>query len=101
MNRNDYLELVNRLENKAFRLDLEGWLKTELFTWNWWILVTFLILPWVLWALFADKNKLLETTLFGTLVIIPTTNLDAIGKDLDFWRYPVHLLPLATRSSCF
>lgn len=101
MNRNDYLELVNRLEIMAFRLDLEGWLKTELFTWNWWILVAFLILPWVLWAMFADKKKLLETTLFGTLVIIPTTYLDAIGMDLDFWRYPVHLLPLAPRAVAF
>jgi hypothetical protein len=101
MNRYDYLEKVNRLEVKAFRLDLEGWLKTELFTWNWWILVAFFIFPWILWAFLADKNKLMETTLFGTLVIILTTYLDAAGIDLEFWRYPVQLIPLTPRAVSF
>ncbi|MFE4525613.1 CBO0543 family protein [Cytobacillus firmus] len=101
MNRYDFLELVNRIEVKAFRLDLEGWLKTKLFTWHWWILVAFFILPWLLWAFMADKTKLMETTPFGTLVIIPTTYLDAAGIDLEFWRYPVQLIPLTPRAISF
>jgi hypothetical protein len=45
MNRREYLEIINRLELEAFQLNLEGWLKNELFTWEWWILVVFLISP--------------------------------------------------------
>lgn len=101
MNRYENLETVNELEVKAFQLDLEGWLKNELFTWEWWVLVAFFILPWILWAILSDKTKLLESTLFGTLVIIPTTFLDAIGLELEFWRYPVQLIPLAPKAIAF
>ncbi|MED3550289.1 hypothetical protein [Cytobacillus praedii] len=60
MNRYENLESVNSLEIKAFHLNLDGWLKNKLFTWEWWVLVAFFILPWILWAILADKTKLLE-----------------------------------------
>ncbi|WP_057763082.1 CBO0543 family protein [Cytobacillus praedii] len=101
MNRYENLESINSLEIKAFQLDLDGWLKNELFTWEWWVLVAFFILPWIIWAILADKTKLLESTLFGTLVIIATTFLDAAGLELEFWKYPVQLVPIAPKAIAF
>jgi hypothetical protein len=101
MNRREYLEIINRLELEAFQLNLEGWLKNELFTWEWWILVVFLISPWILWVKLAKGTKIMETILFGSLVIIPTTYPDALVIALEFWRYPVKLLPFTPRAIPF
>ncbi|MFE4523721.1 CBO0543 family protein [Cytobacillus firmus] len=95
------MELLNRLKVKAYRLDLEGWLRNELFSLDWWVLVVFLISPWILWFFLADSSKVIKTTLFGTLVVNPTTYIDAAGIDLEFWRYPVQLLPFAPRAISF
>jgi hypothetical protein len=101
VNNFDYLEKVNRLEQEAHRIDTEGWLNYELFTWQWWILLAFLILPWILWAKIANPKKLLETVLFGTLVCILTVFLDVIGMKYKFWRYPYQLLPISPRAISF
>jgi hypothetical protein len=44
---------------------------------------------------------MLESLLFGTLVIISTTYLDAIGLEYEFWVCPTQLLPLAPRAVPF
>jgi hypothetical protein len=38
---------------------------------------------------------MLETTLFGTLVIIVTTYLDSVGNEIGLWVYPTQLIPLS------
>jgi hypothetical protein len=101
MDKFENLEKVNQLEQEAFRLDKEGWFNNELFTWEWWILVVLFILPWILWYKFKDRNKFFESLLFGTLIIIPTTMLDAIGMQFDFWRYPTQLIPMLPRALPF
>lgn len=101
MSKFEYLEKVNKLEQEAYRLDKEGWLKNELFTWQWWVLLALIIIPWVIWLNFADRKKLLESVLFGALIMIMTTLLDLIGMTLKFWRYPTQLVPLIPRAFPF
>ncbi|MRG87132.1 CBO0543 family protein [Salinibacillus xinjiangensis] len=101
MDKFDYLEKVHRLEQQAAHLDQEGWLRFEVFTPEWWILVSFLIFPWILWYKFAIKDKLLESLFVGTLVIIPTTYLDVIGLVFEFWVYPTQLVPISPRAIPF
>jgi hypothetical protein len=81
--------------------DIDQWLNNELFTWNWWILVTFIILPLLLWIKVFDRKRILELLLVWTLVIIPTSYLDSIGVDLEFWVYPVQFIPLTPRAIPF
>src|SRR5581483_4509366 len=101
MDKFENLQKVNTLEREAHRLDVEGWLSNELFTWNWWVLVAFFIIPWILWMKFADRTKMLESVLFGALIMITTTLLDEIGLEVRFWRYPTQLLPFAPRAFAF
>ncbi|WP_419394238.1 CBO0543 family protein [Cytobacillus praedii] len=44
---------------------------------------------------------MLKSTLYGTLVIIPATFLDAAELELEFWRYPVQLIPIAPKAMAF
>lgn len=81
--------------------DINHWINHELFTWNWWILVLFIVIPLIIWLLVVDRKRMLEFLLVWTLVIIPTSYLDAIGVDLKFWVYPVQFIPITPRAIPF
>ncbi|MED1470065.1 CBO0543 family protein [Bacillus salipaludis] len=81
--------------------DINYWYENELFTWNWWVLIAFIIFPWIIWARVVDRRKLLEIILVGTLAIIPTSYLDAIGLDVKFWIYPTKFLPITPKAAPF
>jgi hypothetical protein len=83
-------KLVHELDQN----DLERWLQYGVFSYRWWLLVAFLIFPWIIWAKLADKSRRMEILLVGTLVMVITMLLDVLGYNLDFWDYPVELLPL-------
>ena len=83
-----------RLLSKA-RLD--NWLGQDLGSWRWWILLIVLILPWLIWYHYADKKKLHELMLFGTLMTIVSITLDELGFVLSFWTYPVDVIPMFPR----
>jgi hypothetical protein len=81
--------------------DISHWLEYELFSWNWWVLFAFAIIPWIIWLKIVDRRILLEIILAGTLAIIPTTYLESIGVNLKFWIYPVKFLPFSLRALPF
>lgn len=81
--------------------DITNWLNNEILSWNWWVLLSFIVIPTLIWVKVVDRRRILEILLFGTLVIIPTSYLDAIGVDLKFWVYPVQFLPITPRAFPF
>lgn len=101
MDKYENLEKIKTLEQKTFRLDVEGWVKNEFLTWEWWVLVAFFVIPWLLWIKYADRTRLLETSLFGAVVMIVTTILDNIGMVFEFWMYPTQFLPVLPRALPF
>jgi hypothetical protein len=96
-----YNEKIHQLEQKAFQLEQESWFKFELLSWQWWILLAFLILPWMIWAKLVKREKLLPIVLFGTLTCIITVFLDVVGMKYEFWHYPYQLVPLTPRAISF
>jgi hypothetical protein len=94
------LKTINS-HHEIVKQDINNWLNNELFTWNWWVLVAFIVIPSIIWIRVVDRKRILEILLFGTLVIILTSFLDAIGVDLMFWVYPVQFIPLTPRSLPF
>ncbi|WP_088104875.1 CBO0543 family protein [Halalkalibacter urbisdiaboli] len=85
---------ILEIQNKAVQLDIQGWLMYEVFTWSWWVLLAFLIIPWIIWGKLVDKTRMLEVLLLGTIVVIITLFLDALGNEIGFWGYPTQLIPL-------
>ncbi|MFD2445507.1 CBO0543 family protein [Bacillus sp. CGMCC 1.16607] len=94
---------MKTIENhhEIVKQDINQWLNNELFTWNWWILAAFIVIPFTIWLLVVDRKRMLEFLLVWCLVIIPTSTLDSIGIDLKFWVYPVQFIPLTPRSLPF
>ncbi|MFZ3580346.1 CBO0543 family protein, partial [Virgibacillus sp. DJP39] len=100
-NKYEYLEKVNKLQQEAYRLDVESWFKYELFTFEWWVLFVLFTAPWVVFIKLADRSRILEILLFGSIIMITTTYLDAIGMQIQFWEYPTQFLPIAIRAIPF
>jgi hypothetical protein len=94
------LKTVNNHHDNV-KQDINHWINNELFSWNWWVLVGFIAIPLILWIILVDRKRILELLLVWTLVIIPTSYLDAIGIDLKFWIYPVQFLPITPRAIPF
>lgn len=94
------LELIDKYHENV-KHEISHWLENELFSWNWWILLAFSFIPWLTWAKVNERHRRLEIIFVGTLTIIPTTFLDAIGVDLKFWIYPVQFIPIAPRALPF
>lgn len=90
-------ELINQL----VQTNTERFMEYGFLTYRWWILLAFLIVPWVIWIKVADKKRMLEILFVGTLVIVITHLFDLVGYNLDFWDYPVELLPLVPGGMSF
>ncbi|MDY0944034.1 CBO0543 family protein [Priestia megaterium] len=85
---------VRSLQDKIAELDIKYWLHDEFLTGSWWLLLVFLILPWIIWSIFLNRKQILETLLFGTFIIIITFLLDLIGIMFRFWGYITQFLPI-------
>jgi hypothetical protein len=88
------IQQANELKNSLLQIHLDKFMDYGVFSYQWWILMAFLIIPWVLWIRFVDKKRLFEISFIGTLVIILTMILDWIGYNLNFWDYPIEIVPL-------
>ncbi len=97
----DYLWTVRDIHDQMVQLNVDGWLKNEFLTWQWWLLLAFLIFPWILWSKLVERDRIMEIVLFGTMVMIPTLILDNIGNDIRFWSYPTELIPFSPNEIAF
>ena len=99
--KSDNLQKVNDLEKESMLLDVQGWLNYDVFTFDWWLLLAFFILPWIIWIKLVDRKRIVEILLFGMFIIKITTLTDILGTELDFWRYPTSLIPIFPRAFPF
>ena len=72
---------------------LENWLGEGFGSWRWWVLLAFLILPWIIWRKYANKKQLLESSLLGMIIMVFSITLDELGFELSLWNYPVDVIP--------
>lgn len=70
---------------------MQEWLRQELFTFRWWILLALFIITMLLWLKMVDKTRLNKIILYTVFVIIYIIVLDELGEELCLWYYPVDL----------
>jgi len=73
---------------------MEQYLQDILFTWQWWLLVFAVIVPWIVWCYIVDRKRLTPICLFGVFVLATCSWMDDLGTDLILWYYPYKLLPI-------
>ncbi len=63
-------EYIQIFQSKLEELETQYWLENNLFSFQWWLLLIVLILPWVIWSRFVERKRRKEILLFGALLII-------------------------------
>lgn len=75
-------------------MKIQHWLQDTVFTWQWWLLVALLIVPWILWGCVVDKKRLTAIVLLGMFALATASWMDDLGTDMILWYYPYKLLPV-------
>ncbi|MFN7253461.1 MAG: CBO0543 family protein [Anaerobacillus sp.] len=90
-------EEIRTIHQQLNDMKLEYWISHNLFTFQWWLLLFVLIIPWIIWWKFVDKRKIGQILLFGTLLMVLVIVLDDIGVELHLWSYPYQLINIMPR----
>ncbi|MDR3542448.1 MAG: hypothetical protein P4L69_16025 [Desulfosporosinus sp.] len=93
MNESKMMDQIIQTKIMYKHLSIEHWLRYEVFTWQWWIGIVFIVIPLLAWWKLVDKQRILVITAFGFLVNILATLLDVIGSELVLWNYTIRILP--------
>jgi hypothetical protein len=91
---NETANVLYYLQERYATLAIENWLKYSVFTWSWWFLVTFLIIPWVIFNKLLDRDRTLEIWSLGLVIIIITSFTDDLGSEIGAWIYPIKFVPI-------
>ncbi|WP_077212276.1 CBO0543 family protein [Bacillus dakarensis] len=88
---------IRKMHQALYDLKLEYWFSHNLFTFQWWLLLFVLIIPWVIWWRFVDTKRINQILLFGLILMILVIMLDDVGVELHLWSYPYQLLNIMPR----
>ncbi|MFA5383228.1 MAG: CBO0543 family protein [Eubacteriales bacterium] len=91
------IESIVNAQQHLTMLRKEHWLSVELFSFQWWLQLALLIIPWVIWWWLVDKERSGKIFAFGLLVLIFTSLMDNVGIELTLWGYPYLLVPYIVR----
>lgn len=86
-----------KMEIEFTRLRIENWLHHDVFSFQWWLLLFILIIPWFIWWIYVDRKRILDISLFGAIVLIISSFSDSILSELGLWSYTYELLPVWPR----
>jgi hypothetical protein len=63
------------------------WVEHVLFTFNWWFLISLMIVPWFFWWRVVDRKRIFEMLTIGLFASLIATCLDTVGIVLLLWGY--------------
>ncbi|MCR2803564.1 CBO0543 family protein [Paenibacillus soyae] len=72
-----------------------------LFTWQWWLGVALIVVPWFIWFVIRDRQSTGRLLSAGLFVMIFSAVLDTIGIESGLWSYPIKVIPSPTLSFSF
>ncbi|WP_226647319.1 CBO0543 family protein [Mesobacillus subterraneus] len=90
-------EEINKVHTQLVEMRYENFIHQDLFSFQWWFLLSLFVLPWILWWLLVDKNRIKDIWLFGSLISILIITLDDLGIELNLWYYPYQVLNIIPR----
>ncbi|HSU79962.1 MAG TPA: hypothetical protein VLK78_06050, partial [Candidatus Angelobacter sp.] len=88
---------LTHLQALHTHLQIQHWLHQELFHYQWWILVSTLLVSIFLYWVLIDRKRLTELLFFVTLTSLIVSSLDSIGSNLTLWVYVYRDLPTFNR----
>lgn len=75
-------------------LRIDYWLHNNLFSWQWYVLLAMLVIPYIVWWLLVDKKRLLPIVTMGLMVTTTANWMDQVGSELGWWSYAYKTIPI-------
>jgi hypothetical protein len=72
-----------------------------IFTWQWWVALAMIVIPWVLWLIVRNRESSARIFSAGLLMMVLSEILDTVGVTFGKWAYPVKVIPVATINFSF
>ncbi|MEK4670503.1 CBO0543 family protein [Niallia sp. FSL R7-0271] len=92
---------ANKQITEANKLIVDAILHGFLWSWQWWVAVGMIIVPWTVWIFIRDKKSAGRLLAAGLLIMVLSEILDTIGVMFGLWTYPVKVFPVATINFSF
>jgi hypothetical protein len=89
---NPAFEEIVEVQQTLHRLRFDYWIEHDIFSWQWWLLLSMLIIPWVIWYKVIPKENKAVVLSFGLLIGLLSSQLDEIGVMTGTWSYPYQLV---------
>jgi hypothetical protein len=89
--------IIWTLEVQLTHLRIANWLNQDIHSWQWYMLIGVLIIPWLIWWKKVEGSRIPEIILLGMLVLIVSSYLDAVITELGLWSYNFWVIPLWPR----
>ncbi|MGF7036426.1 hypothetical protein J2T17_007489 [Paenibacillus mucilaginosus] len=84
---------LHEIQLQDTQFELERWVSSAVFTWQWWFMLALLIIPWVILVKVMDRERAHSIWCFGLMVLIITSFVDDLGAEVGIWVYPIKLAP--------
>lgn len=73
----------------------EYWWDFSLYTsFEYWLMVLFLVIPLIILLLKINKNKLFQILFYGYSIHMPFGYIDLYGRNMGYWNYPFPVIPV-------
>ncbi len=90
----DTQKIILELQRQLVQTSINYWIEHIFNTWQWWLNVTTLILPIIIWWKLVDKKSLKNILIYGFFASGFAVLFDIIGETLVLWEYPYLLIPM-------
>lgn len=97
----DQINRATKMITNANDLIVEAVMDSFLFTWQWWIAVAMIVVPWTVWGILRNRECSARIFSAGLLVMVLSEILDTVGVSFGRWAYPVKVVPVATINFSF
>ncbi|WP_256832067.1 MULTISPECIES: hypothetical protein [unclassified Paenibacillus] len=78
----DNMKQSSELINALVQTNMERFFTYGFLSPQWWLLLAFLVVPWLIWFKIADRKRMLDIMAVGMLVAMATKLLDLVGYNL-------------------
>jgi hypothetical protein len=75
-------------------LHIDDWVKKDVFTIRWWIMLGLLFIALLVWLKLLHKATLHEICLYTVIAFIFVLGIDEYGDELTLWDYPIDVNPI-------
>lgn len=82
--------------SEANHLIVEAVMNAFFLTWQWWLALAMIVVPWTIWLLFRNRRSSARLLSTGLLIMVLSEILDTLGVSFGKWAYPVKVVPVAT-----